>query len=157
MRTVGVVTGVSCPICGSFCDDLEVIVRDNVIVEVRSACAIAEAKFLNYPPVIPPQIDGFLNERDEFEIESSIVKVLHTPGHTPGGCSFVVGSYVFVGDTIFKGSVGRVDLPGGDQAELYRSIKEKIYTLGDDYIIFPGHGERTNVGVERETNPFVRG
>jgi glyoxylase-like metal-dependent hydrolase (beta-lactamase superfamily II) len=62
----------------------------------------------------------------------------------------------FVGDTLFAGSVGRTDLPGGDTAALLRSIREHLFTLDDDYVVLPGHGERTRIGVERRTNPFLR-
>ncbi len=85
------------------------------------------------------------------------LRVLHTPGHTEGGVCFVDDSTqrVFAGDTLFAGSVGRVDLPGGDEETLLRSIREVLFLLDDDFQVFPGHGPTTTIGHERITNPFV--
>jgi glyoxylase-like metal-dependent hydrolase (beta-lactamase superfamily II) len=89
------------------------------------------------------------------------VRVHHTPGHCPGGVCLQVGPkgepgpHLFVGDTLFSGSVGRTDLPGGDYGVLMRSITEVIFPLGDEAIVHPGHGPDTTVGRERRTNPFV--
>jgi hydroxyacylglutathione hydrolase len=83
------------------------------------------------------------------------VTVHHTPGHCPGGVCLQIGSHLFVGDTLFAGSIGRTDLPGGDYATLMRSITEVIFPLGDDAIVHPGHGPDTTVRRERMTNPFV--
>lgn len=85
------------------------------------------------------------------------LRVLHTPGHTEGGMCFVDDSTrrVFAGDTLFAGSVGRVDLPGGDEVTLLRSIRDVLFGLEDDYAVYPGHGPTTTIGRERRTNPFV--
>ena len=89
------------------------------------------------------------------------VRVHHTPGHCPGGVCLQIGKkgepgrQLFVGDTLFAGSIGRTDLPGGDHAVLMRSITEVIFPLGDDAIVHPGHGPDTTVRRERTTNPFV--
>lgn len=90
------------------------------------------------------------------------VTVHHTPGHCPGGVCLRIGragetasSRLFVGDTLFAGSIGRTDLPGGDYATLMRSITEVLFPLGDDAIVHPGHGPDTTIGRERKTNPFV--
>jgi len=89
------------------------------------------------------------------------VGVHHTPGHCPGGVCLQIGKkgepgrQLFVGDTLFAGSIGRTDLPGGDYATLMRSITEVIFPLGDDAIVHPGHGPDTTVRRERTTNPFV--
>jgi glyoxylase-like metal-dependent hydrolase (beta-lactamase superfamily II) len=80
--------------------------------------------------------------------------VLHTPGHSPGGISLVTDRVVFVGDTLFAGSIGRTDFPGGDYEGLLWNVREKIFTLGDDVVVYPGHGPKTAVGRERKTNPF---
>ena len=84
------------------------------------------------------------------------LKVLHTPGHTPGGICLLYEKSVFVGDTLFQGGIGRVDLPGGDYATLMRSIRDKLLTLPDDTIVYPGHGDATTIGEERQLNPFLR-
>ena len=83
--------------------------------------------------------------------------VLHVPGHTQGGCAFVFGEVCFCGDTIFAGSVGRTDLPGGDTDQLIESIRKKILTLPPQTVLCPGHGGRTTVEREARSNPFLRG
>ena len=87
--------------------------------------------------------------------------VHHTPGHCPGGVCLQIGrtgtggDHLFVGDTLFAGSIGRTDLPGGDYEVLMRSITRVLFPLGDDAIVHPGHGPDTTIGRERRTNPFV--
>src|SRR6266550_6021615 len=89
------------------------------------------------------------------------VRLHHTPGHCPGGVCLQIGRKsaagkdLFVGDTLFAGSIGRTDLPGGDYATLMRSITEVLFPLGDDAVVHPGHGPDTTIGRERTTNPFV--
>jgi glyoxylase-like metal-dependent hydrolase (beta-lactamase superfamily II) len=89
------------------------------------------------------------------------VRVHHTPGHCPGGVCLQIGKkgeqrgHLFVGDTLFSGSIGRTDLPGGDYAVLMRSITQVLFSLGDDSVVHPGHGPDTTIGRERTTNPFV--
>ena len=102
--------------------------------------------------------DNYLSEGDELLLGHLKFRVLETPGHTEGGVIFVndENKTVIVGDTIFKQSIGRTDLLGGDFPELMASIKNKILTLPDDYALFPGHGPRTTVGSERKMNPFVK-
>ena len=90
------------------------------------------------------------------------VSVHHTPGHCPGGVCLAVGQRgtpkqdLFVGDTLFAGSIGRTDLPGGDYATLLRSITQVLFPFGDDARVYPGHGPQTTIGQERRTNPFLR-
>jgi hydroxyacylglutathione hydrolase len=83
------------------------------------------------------------------------LRVLHTPGHTPGSVSFVYGGILFSGDTLFSGGVGRTDLPGGSWADLERSIRERILTLPEETLVLPGHGPWTTIGQERVANPFL--
>jgi hydroxyacylglutathione hydrolase len=101
-----------------------------------------------------PLPDRYLNEGDMITFGDISLKVLHTPGHSPGGISLVTDKIVFVGDTLFAGSIGRTDFPGGDQEGLLRNVRKKIFTLGDDVVVYPGHGPKTIVGRERKTNPF---
>jgi glyoxylase-like metal-dependent hydrolase (beta-lactamase superfamily II) len=84
--------------------------------------------------------------------------VLHCPGHSPGSVVFVQADerFALMGDVLFRGSIGRTDLPGGDHATLIRSIKEKVLPLGDDLAFLPGHGPASTVGEERVSNPFLR-
>ena len=101
-----------------------------------------------------PPPDRYLEEGDIITFGDISLKVLHTPGHSPGGISLVTDKIVFVGDTLFAGSIGRTDFPGGDHEGLIRNVRNKIFTLGDDLVVYPGHGPKTTVGRERKTNPF---
>lgn len=98
-----------------------------------------------------------LSEGDRVEVGDIALKVVHTPGHTAGGISLVGEGFVIGGDLVFAGSIGRVDLPGGDYGTILSSIKEKILPLGDEYVIFPGHGPATSVAQEKLFNPFLMG
>jgi hydroxyacylglutathione hydrolase len=86
-----------------------------------------------------------------------VLRVVHTPGHTPGGMSLVGEGVVFCGDTLFAGGIGRSDLPGGSEYQLLQSIREKLLTLPDETIVYPGHGPETTIGEERRHNPFLHG
>ena len=101
-----------------------------------------------------PPPDRYLKEGDTITFGDISLKVLHTPGHSPGGISLFSDKVVFVGDTLFAGSIGRTDFPGGDYEGLIRNVREKIFPLGDDVVVYPGHGPKTTVGRERGTNPF---
>jgi hydroxyacylglutathione hydrolase len=100
--------------------------------------------------------DGHFSDGQIFEVGKLTVTVFHTPGHSPGGVSFHVPGAVFTGDTLFAGSIGRTDLAGGDARALITSVKKKIFPLGDDIEVHPGHGPSSTVGEERRTNPFFR-
>jgi glyoxylase-like metal-dependent hydrolase (beta-lactamase superfamily II) len=89
------------------------------------------------------------------EFDGETFDVIHTPGHTPGGVCLRRGGQMLVGDTLFAGSVGRTDLPGGDWDALVASIREKLFALPDDVLCYPGHEGETTIGRERRTNPFV--
>ena len=93
---------------------------------------------------------------EELNLGEHSVKVLHTPGHTKGGICLWVDKYLISGDTLFEQSIGRTDLPGGSIAMLIKSIKDKLFCLDDDTIVFPGHGPATSIGMEKANNPFVR-
>jgi len=96
-----------------------------------------------------------MKEGDEIAVGSSEkLKVIHTPGHTPGGCCFAGDKVVFTGDTLFQQSVGRSDFPGGDYYALMDSVK-KLMALDDALIVLPGHGDNSTIGFERTHNPFV--
>ncbi len=102
--------------------------------------------------------DVLLVEGDTVEEAGVVLKVLHTPGHTPGGISLYAPSEstIFVGDTLFADSIGRTDFPGGDTAQLIGSIRSKLLTLPEATVIYPGHGMRTTVGREKRANPFLQ-
>lgn len=99
----------------------------------------------------------FLVEGDTVSVGGLTFDVLHVPGHAPGHVVFVhpPSEFALVGDTVFQGSVGRTDLPGGDHDLLISSIKAKLFPLGDDMTVLPGHGPATTIGRERTTNPFL--
>lgn len=101
--------------------------------------------------------DHLLEGGERLTIAGLDLEVYHTPGHTEGGICFVdrLHKRVFVGDTLFRGSVGRTDLPGGDMEILVNSIRHQLYTLPDDFMAYPGHGPLTTIGDEKRTNPFV--
>ena len=98
--------------------------------------------------------DGQILDLAGFDVETR-----HTPGHTPGHCCFYVADdgVLFSGDQLFKGSVGRTDLPGGSWDQLLESMRERVLTLDDDVHVLPGHGPQTTIGTERRSNPFIRG
>lgn len=97
-----------------------------------------------------------LSDGDVIEFGESPVEVLHTPGHSPGGLCFVTSEGVFCGDTVFAGSIGRTDFPGGSYTQLINSIRTRILSLKDATPLYPGHGPSTTVGTERESNPFLQ-
>ena len=107
-----------------------------------------------------PKPDILLSEGDIVRIGRASLKVIHTPGHTRGGVCLYAEGNIFTGDTLFVGAVGRTDLPGGSAQTLLRSIREKIYTLPGNTIVWPGHDygmePSTTVAREREKNPFTR-
>jgi len=129
---------------------------------------IARAWGLTLAPPLP--IDRFLSDGQELRWGEQTGRVVHTPGHSPGGvCLRVAGErlpavggsagadWVFTGDTLFQGSIGRTDLPGGSLPALLRSIRERLLSLPDATVVAPGHGPLTTIGAERTDNPFLRG
>ncbi|MDZ7580902.1 MAG: MBL fold metallo-hydrolase [Deltaproteobacteria bacterium] len=102
-----------------------------------------------------PAPDRMLEDGDTVVFGTITLKVLHTPGHTQGGISLFTDACVFVGDTLFAGSVGRTDFAGGNAATLKQNIQNKLFALADDVVVYPGHMEPTTIGKERRTNPFV--
>jgi len=108
-----------------------------------------------------PPVDRFYGPAETLRFGNSEVRVHHTPGHSPGGVCLQVGERgapaldLFVGDTLFAGSIGRVDLPGGDHATLLGSIRSVLFAFGDEARVYPGHGAPTTIGRERRTNPFL--
>jgi len=102
-----------------------------------------------------PSPDRTIDEGDEIRVGLLRLQVIHTPGHTPGGVSLIADDCAFVGDTLFAGSVGRTDFPGGDFDTLKSSIQKKLFALGDEVRVFTGHGPETTIGEEKRYNPFV--
>lgn len=100
--------------------------------------------------------DGFLEEGAVIRFGESVLRVLHTPGHSPGSISLVGSDCVFTGDTLFAGSIGRVDLPGGSGREILQSLRGKLAVLPDEFVVYPGHGPRSTVEEEKRSNPFLQ-
>jgi len=103
----------------------------------------------------PPDPDAFVADGDEVSVGGLSLKVIATPGHTPGSVSYYVNGLVFSGDTLFRESIGRTDLPGGDHGQEMASICEKLLALPDETVVLPGHMRETTIGFEREHNPFI--
>ncbi len=102
--------------------------------------------------------DKYLTEKDRLFLNGAEIEVLHIPGHSPGSVVFYLRSekFLFSGDVLFSGSIGRTDLPGGDYNALVEGIKKKMLVLDDDVEVFPGHGPSTTIGNERLLNPFLQ-
>ena len=104
----------------------------------------------------PPDPSDFVTNGDDVEVAGLKLKAIATPGHTPGSMSYYADGLLFSGDTLFRGSIGRTDLPGGDFDEEMRSITNELLTLPEDTIVLPGHMQETTVAFERDHNPFVQ-
>lgn len=105
--------------------------------------------------VRPSYADVLLIDKDTIETPAGTVLVLHTPGHTKGGVCYLIEDTIFTGDTLFTGSIGRTDFPGGSYEELITSIKNQLFVLDKDYTLYPGHEESTTLLTEKRTNPFL--
>ena len=99
--------------------------------------------------------DVYAHAGETLKVGTMDLKLVATPGHTPGGMSILLENVVFCGDTLFKGSIGRSDFPGGDYLQLIDSIKTQLFTLPDDTVVYPGHMSKTTIGWEKKHNPFV--
>ncbi|KYK25912.1 hypothetical protein AYK20_10015 [Thermoplasmatales archaeon SG8-52-1] len=104
----------------------------------------------------PPKPDRFISDGEKIKVGTFHLEVIHTPGHSPGGVSFLHDSMLFGGDTLFQGSIGRTDFRKGSFEDLSKSIKTRLYSLPDDTIVYTGHGPVTTIGEEKMYNPFVR-
>jgi len=126
---------------------------------VLAANLAMQASWLGIEAPENPGIDRIAHEGDSLTFGAFQAHVLHTPGHTPGSLSLYIPAdkKLIAGDTLFRGSVGRTDLPGGDARRIAHSIRGKLYTLPEDTIVIPGHGDETTIGREKRSNPFVRG
>ena len=104
-----------------------------------------------------PDADRLLSDGDEVEVGELRFRVIHTPGHTPGGISLFLDNVCLTGDTLFQDSIGRWDFPGGNLASLLHSVREVLMKLPDHVRIYPGHGPNSTIGEERASNPYVTG
>jgi len=117
-----------------------------------------QAAWIGVRPPGPVTIDQSLADADTLKVGGIQASVLHTPGHTEGSVCvyFPSEQKLIAGDTLFAGSIGRTDLPGGSTEKIIRSLHQKVLALPDETIVVPGHGELTTIGEERETNPFLK-
>lgn len=107
------------------------------------------------PEVTPPTYEKYIKDGDVLKVGNMDIKVIHTPGHTEGGTCYLVDENLFSGDTLFKESVGRTDLFGGNFKKLSDSIKNKLFKLDDKIEVYPGHGDKTTIGYEKKYNEIV--
>ncbi|MEE4356935.1 MAG: MBL fold metallo-hydrolase [Desulfococcaceae bacterium] len=103
-----------------------------------------------------PAPDQKISDGDKIRFGEITLRVIHTPGHSPGGVALSTEGHVFVGDTLFSGSIGRTDLPGGDYSALISSVRTKLFILDDNTVVHCGHGPDTTIGREKQYNPFFR-
>ncbi|NOX87390.1 MAG: MBL fold metallo-hydrolase [Calditrichaeota bacterium] len=115
-----------------------------------------QALFFGFEASPVPEVNGFVKDGETFQLGDLNFKILHTPGHSPGSICIYSDGHVFVGDVLFKESIGRTDLYGGDYKVLMTSIREKLLTLPDDTIVHSGHGPETTIGIEKQKNPFLQ-
>jgi len=124
--------------------------------------AVAAGRMFGLEIEAPPPVDEFYEADSLYRLGGLEIRPHHTPGHCPGGVCLAVSApgqparTLFVGDTLFAGSIGRTDLPGGDYDTLIRSITTVLLPFGDDAVVYSGHGPVTTIGEERRTNPFLR-
>ncbi|MFS0727108.1 MBL fold metallo-hydrolase [Paenibacillus sp. 1P07SE] len=108
-------------------------------------------------PLVTDAAEYALDEGQVLELIGYKFRVMHTPGHSPGSVSLLCGEHLFSGDVLFRQSVGRTDLPGGSERDLFDTIRGKLYKLAPETIVYPGHGPRTSIGYEMQHNPYVPG
>jgi glyoxylase-like metal-dependent hydrolase (beta-lactamase superfamily II) len=143
-----VVESAGCPVYGHRADDLLLAHPDKQLA------------LFGLPPVVPPvRLTHPLEGGDSLELGEWTFRVFHIPGHCPGSICLYAESagVVFGGDVLFRGGVGRTDLPFGSAEQLFAGIRTHLYTLPDEVRVYPGHGEPTTIGEEKRGNPFVRG
>jgi glyoxylase-like metal-dependent hydrolase (beta-lactamase superfamily II) len=119
--------------------------------------ASLQARMFGLGSVNKPTADSFIKDGEEISFGKQKGKVIHTPGHSAGGICLHFGDVLISGDTLFAASIGRTDLPGGNLRQLLRSIKERLFPLGDHVKVYSGHGPETTIGEERRHNPFLDG
>lgn len=111
--------------------------------------------FLGVELPSPPEVDASAREGDRVVAGDVELEIVHTPGHSPGSISLIAPDAVFSGDTLFAGSIGRTDLPGGDIHALLSVVRSKLFALDESLVVYPGHGPATTLAEERANNPFV--
>jgi glyoxylase-like metal-dependent hydrolase (beta-lactamase superfamily II) len=134
----------------------KVLLHESDLDLLRNGWKDAAARFGMDVTHGPPDPDMFVTGGDVVEVEGVRLTAIGTPGHTPGSMSYYTEGLLFSGDTLFRGSIGRTDFPGGDYDQEMSSICEKLLVLPDDTVVLPGHMQETSVAFEKQNNPFVR-
>ena len=124
-----------------------------------------DAEILELPPMVffgatfpqPPPADRQLEDGETIELGDLKLRVIHTPGHTPGGICLLANNVLFSGDTLFNNGIGRYDLPGGNLEKLMDSLHRRVLTLPEKTVVYPGHGPETTIGEEKRSNPYLEG
>lgn len=131
----------------------------SILIHENDSSALTDAgKNLSsdfFSPMVYGKADRELSEGDEIELGKVTIKVIHTPGHSKGGCCFLAEDKLFSGDSLFAGSIGRTDFYDGNYSELISSIRNKLFTLPEKTVVYPGHGYETTIGNEINNNPFL--
>lgn len=135
--------------------ELKEITNAVVCISKKDDDLITKGEYL-FGPLIKGGADKLLSDGDIIKISNIQIKCVDTPGHTPGGMSFLIGNCAFTGDTLFAGSIGRTDFIGGDFNAIINSIKSKLLCLPDDTIVYPGHGSGSTINKEKLNNPFLQ-
>ena len=134
-------------------DSAKIVMHENDLPIIKQANQYLP--MFGIPEITIPNIDIYIKDGDILKIGNTEIRVIHTPGHTQGGVCYLIGDSLFSGDTVFREAVGRCDLEGGDFDQIVESIETKIFTLPEGIKIYPGHGQSTTVGWEKENNRFL--
>ena len=132
----------------------EIVMHEEDSELFTSPAGQERARQMGFTP--SPPADITVKDGDRIVVGEVSLEVIHTPGHSPGGICLLVDENLFTGDTLFAGSIGRTDFPGGDHNQLINGVMNKIFPLGDELRIYPGHGPTSTIGRERTANPFFR-
>lgn len=140
-------------------DELKKVTGAKIVISVLENASLNDAHLnlsdLMNIPSVTSKADITVNDGDTLPFANTEIKFILTPGHTVGGMCVFVDDVIFSGDTLFNRTIGRTDLPGGSYDDLISSIKEKLFVYPENTTIYPGHGPRTNIGIEKRENPFV--
>ena len=131
----------------------KVLVNKNDVVRIEESASIMRT--FGVQGVQTPHADGFINDGDIIEFGNTKIKAIATPGHTEGGICYLVDGKLFSGDTLFKNTVGRCDLAGGNFQKLSDSVKNKLFTLDENTVVYPGHGPETTINFEKQYNEII--
>lgn len=142
-------------------DELREKLNAKVMIHESDANALLEpvlngSAIFHHKKLAFKSADVLLKDTDLLEVGGLKLEIIHTPGHSPGCICIKVDKFLFTGDTLFKGAIGRTDFENASTKDIINSIKNKLITLGNDMVIYPGHGEPSTIGLEKAHNPFVR-